>query len=79
MADLLVVPCPPLVADVVRLWPTLELATDAGTRAVVVLNRVRTRTRSLTEAREVLADAGVVPDLLPGMGQACCQRRWGSP
>jgi chromosome partitioning protein len=58
LADVVVVPCPPLMADVARLWPTLELVADAGGRALVVINRARAGTRSLAEAQQVLAEAG---------------------
>jgi chromosome partitioning protein len=56
VADLVVVPTATTAADMERTWATLDLATQLGTRAVVLLVKVRTGTRSLAAAAEALAD-----------------------
>jgi chromosome partitioning protein len=56
VAELVVVPTATTAADMERTWATLDLAARLGTRAVVLLVKVRTGTRSLAAAIEALAD-----------------------
>ncbi len=59
VADLVVVPCQPAMADLDRLWPTLALVEEALRPAVVVLNRIRSGTLSLGATLEALNEAKV--------------------
>ncbi|MGH9208524.1 MAG: hypothetical protein ACRD1G_18555, partial [Acidimicrobiales bacterium] len=59
MSDLVVVPCQPGLADLDRIWPTLELIDEAGRTGLVVLNRIRTGTTSLSSTLDALDEAGV--------------------
>ena len=58
-AALVVVPVRPSVADIDRLWATLDTVTSANRPALVVLSQVRAGTRALQAARTVLENAGV--------------------
>lgn len=59
LADVVLVPCQPSMADVDRLWPTLRLIGEEGCPALVVLNRIRPGTTSLSAALDVLDEEGV--------------------
>ncbi len=56
VADLVVIPCQPTLMDVRRVGEIVQLAEVTGTPPVVVLSRVRARTRSAMGARAALAD-----------------------
>lgn len=56
VAELVVVPTATTAADMERTWATLDLAARFCTRAVVLLVKVRTGTRSLAAALEALGD-----------------------
>lgn len=56
VSDLVVVPTATTAADMERTWATLDLATQIGTRAAVLLVKVRAGTRSLAAALEALGD-----------------------
>jgi chromosome partitioning protein len=58
-ADLVVIPTASTSADMDRTWPTLDLAASLGTRAVVLLVKVRAGTRSLAATVKALADENV--------------------
>jgi chromosome partitioning protein len=58
-ADLVVIPTASTSADMDRTWPTLDLAAHLGTRAVVLLVKVRVGTRSLAATVEALAAENV--------------------
>lgn len=54
VADVVVIPARPTLADLQRLSVTLDLAVDLGTPAVVLLTQTRAGTNSLAEAREAI-------------------------
>ena len=56
MSDLVVVPTATTAADMERTWATLDLATQIGTRAAVLLVKILPGTRSLAAALEALGD-----------------------
>lgn len=57
-ADLVLVPCQPSLLDVWASGATVELAAKERRKAVLVLNRVPPRGRSVDEARSAIADLG---------------------
>lgn len=57
VADVVIVPCQPTLLDLDRLRVTLDVVTDAGRAAVVLLTRARTGTRALAGTREALEAA----------------------
>jgi len=67
VADLALVPCGAGVLEIERLRPTLDLAAQAGTPAVVVVNRARaTRsTRDLLAALAEVEDVAVLDTVVP--------------
>jgi chromosome partitioning protein len=67
MADLVIVPCQPSTADLDRLGPTLQLIGETRTPTLVVLNRIRPGTLSLSAALESLDDdeVGVAESMVP--------------
>lgn len=67
VADLVVVPCQPSTADLDRLGPTLKLIGEARIPALVVLNRIRPGTLSLSAALDILDDddIGVAESMVP--------------
>src|SRR5664280_1485846 len=58
-AALVIIPTASTSADMDRTWPTLDLAASLGTRAVVLLVKVRAGTRSLAATVKALADENV--------------------
>jgi chromosome partitioning protein len=59
-AEVMLIPCGATLLDINRVGATLELAGELGKPAALLLNRVRTGTRSLAAAREGL-DAAEMP------------------
>lgn len=55
--DVMVVPCQPTLMDLDRVRATLDVASDSGRPAAVLLTRTRTNTRALAAAREALEEA----------------------
>lgn len=68
-ADVVVIPCQPTLMDLDRLRTTVDVVTDAGRAAVVVLTRVRAGTKAAAAAREALEEAE-----LPVIGASIPQR-----
>ena len=54
-----VIPVRPTGPDIDRLWRTLDMVTETGSRSLVVLAQVRRNTRALAAAESVLSKAGV--------------------
>ncbi len=75
VADLVLVPAQPRLADLQQVTPVIDQALNAGTPAAVLLSRTRARTRSLAGALEALeaADVPVLETVVPereGIGAA---------
>ena len=58
-ADVVLIPTGATALDLIRVWHTLDIARESGTRAVVLLCRVRANTRAPQEAVEALKDENV--------------------
>jgi len=73
--DVVLVPCQPALMDLDRLSPTLDLATEAGKPAAVVLTRCRANTLSLAGARDALdnADLPVLSSVIPQREQIAAE------
>jgi chromosome partitioning protein len=56
-ANVMVVPCQPTLMDLDRVRATLDVASESGRPAAVLLTRARTNTRALAAAREALEEA----------------------
>lgn len=68
-ADVVVIPCQPTLMDLDRLRTTVDVVTEAGRAAVVVLTRVRAGTKAAAAARDALEEAE-----LPVIGASIPQR-----
>jgi hypothetical protein len=77
--DVVLVPCQPALMDLDRLSPTLDLATEAGKPAAVLLTRCRANTLSLAGARDALdnADLPVLTAVIPQREQIAAE--YGEP
>lgn len=67
--DVVVIPCQPTLMDLDRLRTTVDVVTEAGRAAVVLLTRVRAGTKAAAAAREALEAAE-----LPVVGASIPQR-----
>jgi chromosome partitioning protein len=59
IADLVLVPTAPTALDMNRVWATLDLASEAGRPAAVLLVKVRAGTRAVGASASALTDEGV--------------------
>jgi chromosome partitioning protein len=59
VADLVLIPTAPTALDLHRVWATLDLTSEAGKPAAVLLVRVRAGTRALGASASALTDEGV--------------------
>jgi chromosome partitioning protein len=59
VADLVLVPTAPTALDMNRVWATLDLTSEAGKPAAVLLVKVRAGTRAVGASASALTDEGV--------------------
>jgi chromosome partitioning protein len=59
VADVVLVPTAPTALDMTRVWATLDLASEAGKAAVVLLVKIRTGTRAVAASASTLTEEGV--------------------
>jgi len=58
IADMVLIPCRPAAPDLAALPATLEVAEDAGTQAVVVVNQAPARGSWIADARDAVRESG---------------------